>query len=91
MQRKLWTLYGKNDAVPPFDPDTIKELSISTSASKLFDIIVTAMSSHEKSPSRKHQNEKKVGLVNQKKPTGFRRSLHNIKLARVLAILVCQF
>ena len=49
-REKLWTLYGRNDAVPPFDPDTVKDLCISAGASKLFDMIMTAMSSEESHP-----------------------------------------
>ena len=62
-REKLWTLYGRNDAVPPFDPDTVKDLCISAGASKLFDTIMTAMSSEEKSSLRQHQNEKKAVSV----------------------------
>ena len=35
----LWSRYGQNDQLPPFDPESLRLACISAGANKLFDVI----------------------------------------------------
>ena len=59
----LWSRYGQNDQLPPFDPESLRLACISAGANKLFATILNAMSSEDTSAQRQALNEKKAVTI----------------------------
>ena len=59
----LSSKYGKSDKMPPFDPDSLQEACIVTSANKLSHVILNAMSYEARSEKRQEHNKEKVVTI----------------------------
>ena len=59
----LWSIYGSSDKVPPFDPDSFKEICCSAGTNKLFSVVLVTMSLPNQSLQRHAQNEKKAVTI----------------------------
>ena len=59
----LWFVYGKHDRMPPFDPDSLREASISAGATTLFDVILDDMSGEGRSAKQQEKNKKKTVTI----------------------------